>query len=189
MASVGDITRVTAKLEDCAVAVHAEASTDDPDFASLTRLSDEVGELADRLAAGFDAMNRALELSHASRARPGKPATTKQVARPVTGGASAPARRKDSGAQGHVASDARSRRARLVSAIDAMARLSPRAFAGGGRRPAVSAAGRLATFPSLGMRRARHRAAKPTARLDPGGTSAPARTPLASPNDAASAAA
>jgi hypothetical protein len=61
MASLKDAQTYTSQLEELAGRLHAEVANGEVDFARMTRLADELGGGADRLAQTFSAMNEVLD--------------------------------------------------------------------------------------------------------------------------------
>jgi hypothetical protein len=58
-----DLATLTKKLDDRAGQLHAELTEGAIDFHKMVELADEIGSDADRLAAGFTTMAKALEES------------------------------------------------------------------------------------------------------------------------------
>ena len=162
MASLRDITRLTARLEASAAAVHAEARGEDPDLASLTRLSDEVGELADRLAAGFHGMNQALELCQKVATQKAHAAKHEREAQPATVSAPEAASPGARGRRASSSSEVQRWRTRLGSAVATVARLSPAGFAIGARS-SLPTTRPISPAPIVSFLRATKRAAQPAA--------------------------
>jgi len=132
MACVQDITRLTGKLERYAAAVHAEASSQDPDLTALTTLTDEVGALADRLAAGFDGMDQALELCRELAKRTGTPTPSGRVIQPAPEMEASEAKSAANTAlHWRSRTVVQRRQASFLLAVQTLARLSPRGFATG----------------------------------------------------------
>jgi hypothetical protein len=60
MATIRDAAQVAQQLQELAGRLHSELTDGDVDFTAMTRLADDLGESADRLASAFAAMDEAL---------------------------------------------------------------------------------------------------------------------------------
>jgi hypothetical protein len=60
MATIRDAAQVAQQLQELAARLHSELTNGDVDFTAMTRLADDLGESADRLASAFAAMDEAL---------------------------------------------------------------------------------------------------------------------------------
>jgi ABC-type transporter Mla subunit MlaD len=61
MASLKDATAVTSQVTELTDQLNEQLSEGDGDFSQLAELADSISERADQLAAGFAAMNEALQ--------------------------------------------------------------------------------------------------------------------------------
>lgn len=61
MASLKDAVNLTTQLNDLTQQLHSELTEGDVDFEKMVRLSDEISEHADSLAAAFTRVNEALQ--------------------------------------------------------------------------------------------------------------------------------
>jgi hypothetical protein len=63
MPALKDVTVLTKKIDDLAGRLHAELTEGGIDFEQMVRLADEISSSADRLAASFNTMAKALAAS------------------------------------------------------------------------------------------------------------------------------